>query len=75
MKQTFPETHLGNFYSKLETPSRESGVTIYESRSPVHVVYGGANLFKSDTPQKLGKLALKSLETYAANFVEFAQAM
>ncbi len=75
MKQTFSEIHLGNFYSKLETPTRESGVAIYESRSPVHVVYGGANLFKSDTPQKLGKLALKSLETYAPNFVEFAQAM
>ncbi len=75
MKQTFSETYLGNFYSKLETPNRQSEVAIYESRSPVHVVYGGANLFKSDTPQKLGKLALKSLKIYAANFVEFAQAM
>ena len=45
------------------------------SKSPVHVVYGGANLFKAETPQKLGNLALKSLETYAPNFVEFANAM
>lgn len=46
-----------------------------ELRSPVHVVYGGAHLFKADTPQKLGKLALKSLETNAPNFVEFARAI
>lgn len=45
------------------------------TRSPVHVVYGGAHLFKSATPQKLGGIALKSLETYAPNFVEFADAM
>lgn len=48
---------------------------IDKQREPVHVVYGGANLFKADTPHKLGKLALKSIETYAPNFVEFAFAM
>jgi hypothetical protein len=46
-----------------------------ETRSPVHVVYGGAHLFKAGTPQKLGRLALKSIEDYAPNFVEFARAM
>ncbi len=46
-----------------------------QMREPVHVVYGGAHLFKSDTPQKLGKIAAKSLEIYAPNFVEFARAM
>jgi citrate lyase beta subunit len=44
-------------------------------RSPVHVVYGGAHLFKSDTPAKLGKLALRSLKTYAPDVDEFAAAM
>jgi hypothetical protein len=44
-------------------------------RAPVHVVYGGADRFKEDTPQKLGKIALGSLKTYAPNFVEFAAAM
>jgi citrate lyase beta subunit len=48
---------------------------IQETRSPVHTIYGGAHLFKAGTPQKLGRLALKSLETYAPNFVEFACAM
>jgi len=46
-----------------------------DPRSPVHVVYGGAHLFTSDTVQKLGRIASQSLETYAPNFVEFADAM
>jgi citrate lyase beta subunit len=37
-------------------------------RQPVHTVYGGANLFKSDTCKKMGTIALKSLQTYAPNF-------
>jgi citrate lyase beta subunit len=36
-------------------------------RQPVHVVYGGAQLFKSDTCRKLGKLAEKALADYAPN--------
>ncbi|MGZ3458643.1 MAG: DUF6986 family protein, partial [Archangium sp.] len=34
-------------------------------RQPVHVVYGGAHLFKSDTARKMGQLALASLHEYA----------
>jgi citrate lyase beta subunit len=44
-------------------------------RQPVHVVYGGAHLFKSDTPNKLGRIALRSLNEYAPDFAEFARAM
>ncbi len=33
-------------------------------RQPVHVVYGGAHLFKSDTVRKLGKLAERALGEY-----------
>ena len=53
----------------------ESVINNAVSRAPVHVVYGGAHLFKTDTTKKLGGIALKTLETYAANFVEFALAM
>lgn len=60
------QENLLNSKSKIQNP---------KLREPVHVVYSGANLFKSDTIQKLGKIALKSLETYAPNFVEFAEAM
>lgn len=41
-------------------------------RQPVHTVYGGANLFKSDSIIKLGKAALKSFSTYCPNFVVLA---
>ena len=34
-------------------------------RQPVHTVYGGAHLFMADTAQKLGRIALRSLEEYA----------
>ena len=36
-----------------------------ESRQPVHTVYGGAHLFRADSAQKLGALALSALEEYA----------
>jgi citrate lyase beta subunit len=41
-------------------------------RQAVHTVYGGANLFKSDTTVKMGEVALKNLQTYAPNFVSLA---
>jgi citrate lyase beta subunit len=44
-------------------------------RQPVHTVYGGANLFKSDTCVKMGGVALKSLQTYAPNFVVLADVL
>ena len=44
-------------------------------RQPVHTVYGGANLFKSDTCIKMGETALKSLQTYAPNFVSLADVL
>jgi citrate lyase beta subunit len=44
-------------------------------RSPVHVVYGGAHLFKHDTPQKLGNIALSSLRTYASTPTELSVAL
>lgn len=38
-------------------------------RQPVHTIYGGANLFKSDTTDKIGEIALKNLITNAPSFV------
>lgn len=32
---------------------------------PIHTVYGGAHLFRADTSQKIGQLALKTLNDYA----------
>lgn len=44
-------------------------------RQPVHVVYGGAHLFKSDTTRKLGALAERALAEYAPNAVTLARAL
>ncbi len=44
-------------------------------RQPVHTVYGGANLFKSDTCTRMGEIALKNLQTYAPNFVSLAKVL
>ena len=44
-------------------------------RQPVHVVYGGAHLFKSDTASKLGKLAERTLAEYAPDAAALAQAV
>jgi citrate lyase beta subunit len=42
-------------------------------RIPVHVVYGGAHLFRSGTAGRLGSLALEALDAYAPTAATFAQ--
>lgn len=58
-----------------EKPEPVADALSTASRQPVHVVYGGADLFKADISAKLGRLALKSLENYAPNIGSFAAAM
>lgn len=44
-------------------------------RQPVHTVYGGAHLFKAETPRRLGELALKALDEHTSDAFSFARAM
>ncbi|MFZ0414242.1 MAG: hypothetical protein WBE20_13895 [Candidatus Acidiferrales bacterium] len=44
-------------------------------RQPVHVVYGGAHLFRADVSRRMGELALRALDDFAPDFVAFAQAV
>jgi citrate lyase beta subunit len=44
-------------------------------RQPVHTVYGGAHLFKADTASRLGSLALRAFEEYAATPADLAAAI
>jgi citrate lyase beta subunit len=60
------------YFAEVQTPVSVMPVS---TRSPVHVVYGGANLFKAETPVKLGAIAQNSLNSYAPNFAEFARAL
>src|SRR5687767_1573109 len=44
-------------------------------RQPVHTVYGGAHLFKSDSAARLGAVAVRTFEEYAPDFTSFAKAI
>jgi citrate lyase beta subunit len=44
-------------------------------RQPVHVVYGGAHLFRAETTRKLGTLALAALKDYAPDAPELAHGL
>jgi citrate lyase beta subunit len=44
-------------------------------RQPVHTVYGGAHLFKSDSAARLGALGRRSLDQFAPDFIAFAKAI
>jgi citrate lyase beta subunit len=44
-------------------------------RQPVHTVYGGAQVFRSDTAPRLGALARRSLHEYAAAPEEFGRVL
>jgi citrate lyase beta subunit len=45
------------------------------ARQPVHTVYGGAQIFKSDTAQKLGRVALDTVKEYAPTPAALARAL
>ncbi|MBM2841866.1 MAG: Phosphoenolpyruvate kinase [Bacteroidetes bacterium] len=45
------------------------------SRQAVHTVYGGAQIFKSDTAKKLGAIGLNLMREYAPDFATFAKAI
>jgi citrate lyase beta subunit len=70
MKRTFSDDDLKSAASTLD-PALEKFMARFPgesgARQPVHTVYGGAHLFKSDTTQKLGALALRSLDDFAPN--------
>lgn len=44
-------------------------------RQAVHTVYGGANLFKSDTTVKMGEVALRNFKMYAPDFVSLGKTL
>jgi citrate lyase beta subunit len=78
VKRTLPPGALQEVATRLEQahkafqrryPGPSAG------RQPVHVVYGGAHLFRSGTAKRFGELALKSLDEYAPNFAAFAKAV
>jgi len=78
MRTTLSDDAMREISARLSEANREFAARYPgESfrRQPVHTVYGGAHLFKSDTTPRLGALARRALETYAPNFAAFARAL
>jgi citrate lyase beta subunit len=78
MRRTLSPESLHEINTRLEQAHkalerRYPGPTA--ARQPIHVVYGGAHLFRSGTTRRLGELALKSLDDYAPDFAAFAKAV
>lgn len=44
-------------------------------RQPVHTVYGGAHLFKSDTAVRLGQLAMRSFKSFATDAATYGSVL
>ena len=43
--------------------------------APVHVVYGGAHLYRADSPEKLARIARAAMDTWGRDDAAFARAM
>src|SRR5437660_8586219 len=78
MKQSLSEESI----KEIIAPLRSANLAFMQGypgetgrRRPVHTVYGGAHLFKSDTTNRLGALARRSLEQYAPDLFIFAKAI
>ncbi|MCL2722881.1 MAG: HpcH/HpaI aldolase/citrate lyase family protein [Polyangiaceae bacterium] len=67
--------HVNAVFARIEIdePARAAEATF--ARRPVHVLYGGAHLFKAEAPGKLGKLAASAMSTFGSNAVEFGRAV
>ena len=72
------ESQFADLLQRLES-ANEDIIRQYpgesDRRQPVHTVYGGAHLFRSNTPQRLGELALDSLAEYAPDSAQMAEAL
>jgi hypothetical protein len=78
MKPSLSDESLNDLTDRLRLANEEftrhyPGET--SRRQPVHTVYGGAHLFKSDSAKRLGSLAQRSLDQFAPDFVAFARAI
>jgi len=78
MKASLSEESLRDLTDRLRQ-ANEAFAAIYKGetgrRQPVHTVYGGAHLFKSDSAKRLGSLARRSLDQFAPDFLMFAKAI
>ena len=78
MKTSFNNDSINDILSALKNANLQSMALRpgeSEKRQPVHTVYGGAHLFKSNTSVRIGELARKNFNSYAANAKIFKKAL
>src|SRR3712207_2869858 len=78
MKTTLSESTLQKITGSLHSANAEFAARYPgESglRQPVHTVYVGAHLFKSDTAVRLGSLAVRSFEPFAPGAHSLAEVL
>jgi citrate lyase beta subunit len=78
MKPSVSDEHLAQISAKLHEANNNFAAKYPGEtgrRQPVHTVYGGAHLFKSDSAARLGSLARRSLDQFAPDFLSFAKAI
>ena len=76
MSTSIPTKKRKKLFEKLQEANK-AFQKIYPGDRPerqaVHTVYGGANLFKSDSAKILGERALETFNTYAPDFLSFGK--
>jgi citrate lyase beta subunit len=75
---TINQESLQAWQGRLDAASARAAQTYpgeRPDRQPVHTVYGGAHLFRADTAAKLGELARRTLDQYAADAGTLADAV
>lgn len=78
MKTSLSDSTLRNLVTPLAQANKDFGSRYpgeTGKRQPVHTVYGGAHLFKSDSAGRLGGLARRSLDQFAPDYLSFARAI
>src|SRR5688572_6857118 len=78
MKTSLSDSSLRDLVAPLTQANKAFGARYpgeTGKRQPVHTVYGGAHLFKSDSAARLGGLALRSLDQFAPDYLSFARAI
>ena len=78
MKTSFNNDSISEILKSLKNANEQSMALRpgeSENRQPVHTVYGGAHLFKSNTSVRIGELARKNFKTYATDAKIFKKAL
>ncbi|RYG52505.1 MAG: phosphoenolpyruvate kinase, partial [Chitinophagaceae bacterium] len=76
MQTSIPTKRKKQLFDKLKKANTAFQKTYpgdLPDRQAVHTVYGGANLFKSDSAKNLGARALETFKTYAPDFMTFGR--